>query len=76
MSATLPTERTVRFGKFRSDPTTEDEWRSEEEYLARPVSCLVIAAEMACVVCGRPSDFDTCPRCDDDIERDDERAGA
>ena len=62
--------------RFRGrDNTTEDEWRAEEAYLNRPLPCGQ-RIEESCVICGRPSDFDTCPRCDEDIERDDERAGA
>jgi hypothetical protein len=52
------------------DTQTESEWRSEEAYLARPVPSATGSYEDACVVCGRPAQFETCPRCDDDIERD------
>ena len=58
---------------YKLDTRSEEEWRAEETYERRPAAPKP-RPEGGCTVCGLPVVFDTCPRCDDDIERDRRKA--
>lgn len=61
---------------YKVDDVGEQEWRAEEAYLNRPVEMVSKEAERDCVLCGHPVAIgETCPGCEDHLERDRREAG-